>query len=71
MATKRQKFKSALKTIGFLILDEALRGELAPDLARFFGESKLARDSDAVFKAQLAVGHEEWLKTKSIPAQSE
>jgi hypothetical protein len=69
--TKKQKVRRALRDIGLLLLDATLRGEIAPDLARFFGESKELRDSDEVFKAQLAKGHREWKDTKSSPAQAE
>lgn len=71
MATKKQKAKTALKQMAMLMLDTALRGELAPLLAQFFGESKAQRDSDPVFKAQLQKGHDEWKATKSVPAQTE
>jgi hypothetical protein len=71
MATKKQKAKSALKQLGFLLLDEVLRGELAPDLARFFAISKEARNSDMVFKAQLQKGHDEWKSNKSEVAKTE
>lgn len=71
MATKKQKAKAALKQVGLLLLDRALRGELAGDLAKLFGVGKEQRDSDPVFKAQLQKGHDEWKGTTSSPAQQE
>lgn len=71
MATKKQKAKMAIKNILLLVLDQALRGELAPDLARMFGQTKAARDSDPVFKAQLQKGHDEWKSSESSPVQAE
>lgn len=67
MASKKQRAKSALKTISLLLLDASLRGELAPDLARFFGTSKQLRDSDEIFKAQLKVGHDQWKDQTTQP----
>jgi hypothetical protein len=69
MATKKQKAQRAIKDLGLLMLDHALRGELASDLARLFATTKAARDEDEVFKAQLKKGHREWKDTSSSPAQ--